>query len=128
MLFELLLTSGQYLNLLDISADLYFVSTTVWPLTSATIGLTWLTQFASIIVGVFGLLLTQLQLLFNIKLISYAVLNTAFKFIVLIALLIFVRGGIPRYRYDFLTKVGWIKFLSLILSIFLSTLLLLFLF
>ena len=28
------------------------------------------------------------------------------KFILLIALLVFVRGGIPRYRYDFLTKLG----------------------
>jgi NADH:ubiquinone oxidoreductase subunit H len=28
------------------------------------------------------------------------------KFIVLIGLLIVVRGGIPRYRYDFLTKLG----------------------
>ena len=49
------------------------------------------------------------------------------KFIMLIALLVFVRGGIPRYRYDFLTKVGWIKFLSLILAVFLSSLLLIYL-
>jgi NADH:ubiquinone oxidoreductase subunit H len=49
------------------------------------------------------------------------------KFLVLIALMVFVRGGIPRYRYDFLTKIGWIKFLSLVLAVFLSTLLLLFL-
>jgi NADH:ubiquinone oxidoreductase subunit H len=41
--------------------------------------------------------------------------------------MVFVRGGIPRYRYDFLTKIGWIKFLSLVLAVFLSTLLLLFL-
>ena len=47
---------------------------------------------------------------------------TAVKFLLLIAMLIFIRGGIPRYRYDFLTKIGWIKFLSLILSVFLSTL------
>jgi len=49
---------------------------------------------------------------------------TAVKFILLLALLVFVRGGIPRYRYDFLTKVGWIKFLSLILAVFLSSILL----
>lgn len=48
----------------------------------------------------------------------------ALKFLTLIALLVFVRGGIPRYRYDFLTKIGWIKFLSLVLAVFLSTLLL----
>jgi len=34
------------------------------------------------------------------------IFNMGIKFIVLIALLIFVRGGIPRYRYDFLTKIG----------------------
>ena len=50
-------------------------------------------------------------------------LLTAIKFLVLIAMLVFIRGGIPRYRYDFLTKIGWIKFLSLILTVFLSTLL-----
>ena len=48
---------------------------------------------------------------------------TAFKFLIFIAMLIFIRGGIPRYRYDFLTKIGWIKFLSLILSVFLTLLL-----
>lgn len=30
----------------------------------------------------------------------------ALKFLVLIAVFIFIRGGIPRYRYDFLTKIG----------------------
>ena len=33
-------------------------------------------------------------------------ITTALKFISLIAMLIFSRGGIPRYRYDFLTKIG----------------------
>jgi NADH:ubiquinone oxidoreductase subunit H len=46
------------------------------------------------------------------------------KFILLIGLLIVVRGGIPRYRYDFLTKLGWIKTLSLALVIFIINLLL----
>ena len=31
---------------------------------------------------------------------------TAVKFLALIAMLVFIRGGIPRYRYDFLTKIG----------------------
>lgn len=31
---------------------------------------------------------------------------TAIKFLALIAMLVFIRGGIPRYRYDFLTKIG----------------------
>lgn len=41
------------------------------------------------------------------------------KFILLLALLIFIRGGVPRYRYDFLTKMGWIKFLNIVLGGFL---------
>lgn len=44
------------------------------------------------------------------------------KFIILIATLVFIRGGIPRYRYDFLTKIGWVKYLSLVLAIFLTSL------
>jgi len=48
---------------------------------------------------------------------------TALKFLTLIAILIFSRGGIPRYRYDFLTKLGWVKFLSLVLAVFLSAVL-----
>lgn len=40
------------------------------------------------------------------------------KFILLILLLIFVRGGIPRYRYDFLTKMGWFKYFSWVLVFF----------
>lgn len=59
-----------------------------------------------------------------LKATSTAALVTAFKFLVLLALLIFIRGGVPRYRYDFLTKLGWIKFLSLILTVLLSSLVL----
>ena len=42
----------------------------------------------------------------NIKYTSIAALVMAIKFILLIALLVFIRGGVPRYRYDFLTKIG----------------------
>lgn len=35
-----------------------------------------------------------------------------------------IRGGVPRYRYDFLTKMGWVKFLGLVLAAFLTTFLL----
>lgn len=50
------------------------------------------------------------------------------KFIILIAILVFVRGGIPRYRFDYLTKLGWTKFLSLILLSFLLELYLIWIF
>ena len=60
----------------------------------------------------------------SFKLISLFAVFFSIKFILLVALLVFVRGGIPRYRYDFLTKLGWIKTLSLVLAIFLVNLLL----
>jgi NADH:ubiquinone oxidoreductase subunit H len=59
-----------------------------------------------------------------LKYASAAALVVALKFILLIALLVFIRGGVPRYRYDFLTKIGWIKFLSLVIAVFLSSFLL----
>lgn len=33
-------------------------------------------------------------------------LITAIKFLACVALLIFARGGIPRFRFDYLTKLG----------------------
>ena len=45
-------------------------------------------------------------------------LYIAVKFLVCISLLIFARGGIPRFRFDYLTKLGWIRFLSLVLLVF----------
>jgi NADH:ubiquinone oxidoreductase subunit H len=51
------------------------------------------------------------------KYVAWASIVFALKFILLVALLVFVRGGIPRYRYDFLTKVGWIQMLNFILLV-----------
>jgi NADH:ubiquinone oxidoreductase subunit H len=59
---------------------------------------------------------------FFIKTTSIYSIIFGIKFVIFIAFLIFIRGGIPRYRYDFLTKLGWIKTLSLILVIFFLTL------
>jgi NADH:ubiquinone oxidoreductase subunit H len=42
-----------------------------------------------------------------------------FKLALCLSFLIFIRGGVPRYRYDFLTKIGWVKFLGYVISIFL---------
>ena len=56
---------------------------------------------------------------------TFAAFIYALKFLCFIAILIFVRGGIPRYRFDYLTKLGWMKFLSLILLFFLFEFLLL---
>lgn len=51
--------------------------------------------------------------------------SIALKFLLCIAVLIFVRGGIPRFRFDYLTRLGWIRFLSLVLLSFLIELFLL---
>lgn len=52
----------------------------------------------------------------------YITFNNSFvyslKFLASILVLIFIRAGIPRYRYDFLTKIGWIKFFLYSLFLF----------
>lgn len=63
---------------------------------------------------------------FSIESHSYDSLIMSIKFLSLIALLIFIRGGIPRYRFDHLTKIGWIKFLSLVVASILIELLLIY--
>ncbi len=50
------------------------------------------------------------------------------KFIASIGFLVLIRGGTPRYRYDFLTKLGWLKFLGLIIFIFFFSLIFFFIF
>ena len=112
-----------YFNVIDLIIDVYYITfyKILW-IYNPFVG------FYILVYNIFILVLDQIQNLFLLKLLSFNILNIALKFILLIALLIFVRGGIPRYRYDFLTKVGWIKFLSLILSIFLSSFLLILLF
>ena len=52
---------------------------------------------------------------------NYTLIFTC-KLAVCLVFLSAIRGGVARYRYDFLTKMGWIKFLGLVLSTFLVTL------
>lgn len=53
---------------------------------------------------------------------------TSLKFVLTIMFLILIRGGTPRYRYDYLTKLGWLKFLGFIVTLFLTSLFFYFLF
>ena len=71
----------------------------------------------------FGLIINSI--FFSLSTTTLNALVIALKFLVLIALLIFIRGGIPRYRFDHLTKIGWIKYLSLVLASILMQFLLL---
>jgi len=58
---------------------------------------------------------------------SLALHNTAptwpltYKLTIALLFLIAVRGALPRYRYDFLTKLGWVKFLGQTLTFLLTT-------
>ena len=72
-------------------------------------------------------LLTSLEVLLDIQINTNMkdAICMATKFLLCIALLIFARGGIPRFRFDYLTKLGWIRFLSLVLLSFLIELLIL---
>jgi len=53
---------------------------------------------------------------------SNVTLAFTFKLVLCLSFLIFIRGGVPRYRYDFLTKIGWVKFLGYIIAMFLLSL------
>ena len=93
------------LNILDISQDFFFLIQYNYP--TLFNGLNSIMMFLyDIIVSAFMLLTTSLSIIFNMKMLNSAVFNMGIKFILLIALLVFVRGGIPRYRFDFLTKIG----------------------
>lgn len=52
--------------------------------------------------------------------VDYYTQTLTLKFMLGIAVLIVIRGCIPRYRYDFLTKIGWLKFLGLTIFWFLA--------
>ena len=43
---------------------------------------------------------------FNLSHGSISLVLTSIKFLLCISLLIFARGGIPRFRFDYLTKLG----------------------
>nr|ACX30968.1 NADH dehydrogenase subunit 1b [Moneuplotes minuta] len=45
----------------------------------------------------------------------------AVKVILTITMLVLIRASLPRYRYDYLTKLGWVKFLLvLVILMFIS--------
>lgn len=48
----------------------------------------------------------------------------AVKLTLSIMFLIVIRGCVPRYRYDLLTKMGWVKFLGYVLMIFIAAIML----
>ena len=69
--------------------------------------------------------ISNIFLSFGISSNTVDAISVSLKFLACIALLIFARGGIPRFRFDYLTKLGWIRFLSLVLLSFLIEILIL---
>ena len=69
--------------------------------------------------------ISNIFLSFGISSNTVDAVSVSLKFLACIALLIFARGGIPRFRFDYLTKLGWIRFLSLVLLSFLIEILIL---
>ena len=68
-------------------------------------------QLCIIYIELNGLLLKVLNVLnnvsfFNLGTTSINALCMSVKFLLCIAFLIFARGGIPRFRFDYLTKLG----------------------
>ena len=77
---------------------------------------TWLDYFIPVAIKLWG---GFVKLIFLSAYSSRTAISVfGIKFILIILLLIFVRGGIPRYRYDFLTKMGWFKYFSWVLLFF----------
>ena len=113
-----LVTYILFLFDLHLNFDFYVTEPVVY-----TLSYYYIMYFFNIIVNSVTYLI---QFGFTTTVYSSAVISL--KFIVLIALLVFVRGGIPRYRFDYLTKLGWTKFLSLILLSFLLELYLIWIF
>lgn len=84
------------------------------------------------IFNVFDPFLQNGLLIFNLKFFYQFAQNMTFffgmKFVLSISFLVLIRGGTPRYRYDFLTKLGWLKFLGLVILIFFFSLIFFFIF
>jgi NADH:ubiquinone oxidoreductase subunit H len=82
--------------------------------------------------NVFDPLLQNGFFIFNWKMYYQFSQNLTFffglKFLLSIAFLVLIRGGTPRYRYDYLTKLGWLKFLGFVISIFFFSLIFFFIY
>ena len=104
---------SDYASFLLSDTSFVFLTTLYYKIQSSVDALNW----------VISLFLNSL--FFSLSTTTINALTIALKFLLLIALLIFIRGGIPRYRFDHLTKIGWIKYLSLVLASILMQFLLL---
>ena len=69
----------------------------------------------------------RVQILGDIQIKSNICACKILSIVLSVFIVILIRGGVPRYRYDFLTKLGWVKFLLYILLLFILALVMVFL-
>jgi hypothetical protein len=88
----------------------------------------FLSEILFAMINTFDPLLQNGFFIFNWKMYYQFAQNMTFffgiKFLLSISFLILIRGGTPRYRYDYLTKLGWLKFLGFVISVFFLSLIL----
>ena len=92
-------------NVLDLQHDLLTYLVYTYPSFFTNIEML-LSKFYIVANSLISTLVQTCYTLISVKYLNNAIFNIGIKFILLIALLVFVRGGIPRYRFDFLTKIG----------------------
>ena len=130
---DLLIAKSYYISITYYSALSATYSTTISGLFIFEALNSYYVSVYTFLVSSLGLLVYTSELLYALALDSMSSsivdsLIVSIKFLILVALLVFIRGGIPRYRFDHLTKMGWIKFLSLVLASILIEMLLIWIF
>jgi NADH:ubiquinone oxidoreductase subunit H len=130
---DLLIAKSYYISITYYSALSTTYSTTISGLFIFEALNSYYVSVYTFLVSSLGLLVYTSELLYALALDSMSSsivdsLIVSIKFLILVALLVFIRGGIPRYRFDHLTKMGWIKFLSLVLASILIEMLLIWIF
>lgn len=108
---DLLIAKSYYISITYYSALSATYSTTISGLFIFEALNSYYVSAYTFLVSSLGLLVYTSELLYALALDSMSSsivdsLIVSIKFLILVALLVFIRGGIPRYRFDHLTKMG----------------------
>ena len=108
---DLLIAKSYYISITYYSALSTTYSTTISGLFIFEALNSYYVSVYTFLVSSLGLLVYTSELLYALALDSMSSsivdsLIVSIKFLILVALLVFIRGGIPRYRFDHLTKMG----------------------
>ena len=108
---DLLIAKSYYISITYYSALSATYSTTISGLFIFEALNSYYVSVYTFLVSSLGLFVYTSELLYALALDSMSSsivdsLIVSIKFLILVALLVFIRGGIPRYRFDHLTKMG----------------------